>query len=108
MAQQTFDVTVGELRRLAEGIEPEELARAKTQLKSSLVMRGESTSARESALAGDWYHLKRVRPLAEVADDIDNVAADDVLAYLQAYPADNFTVLVIAPEPIDTGAMDEN
>ena len=108
VAQQTFDVTVGELRRLAEGIEPEELARAKTQLKSSLVMRGESTSARASALAGDWYHLKRVRPLAEVADDIDNVAADDVLAYLQAYPADNFTVLVIAPEPIDTGAMDEN
>ena len=109
VAQQTFEVTVGELRRLAEGIEPEELARAKTQLKSALVMRGESTSARAAALAGDWYHLGRLRTLDEVAGEADKVTAEQVLEYLRAYPAEKFTVLVIAPEPIDTGAMmDEN
>ncbi|MBS3734509.1 MAG: insulinase family protein [Phycisphaerae bacterium] len=104
VAQETFDVTVGELRRLREGITPDELARAKTQLKSSLVMQGESTGARARMLATDWYHLGRLRGLAEISDAIDAVTADDVLAYLDDYPAEDFTVLVIGPQDIETGA----
>lgn len=106
-AQETFDVTVGELRRLADGIEAEELARAKTQLKSSLVMQGESTAARAAALSGDWYHLGRLRSLRELADAIDNVTVEQVLAYLNDFPARDFTVLVIGPEPVDTGAAED-
>ncbi len=106
VAQQTFDVTVGELRRLAEGIEPEELARAKTQLKSSLVMQGESTSARAQALATDWHHLGRLRSLDEISEATDAVTADEVIAYLKDCPAERFTVLVLGPQEIDTGATD--
>jgi len=105
-AQETFDVTVGELRRLAEGISDDELTRAKTQLKSSLVRQGESTGARAEALASGWYHLKRVRGLDELSREIDAVTVDDVLAYLHDHPADKFTVLVIGPEPVDTGTPD--
>ena len=101
-AQETFDVTVGELRRLAEGIEPDELARAKTQLKSALIMQGESTEARSISLAGDWHQLGRVRKLDEIAEAVDRVEAGDVLAYLRHCPAEDFTVLVIGPEPVDT------
>ena len=107
VAQETFDVVVGELRRLAEGITPEELQRGKTQLKSSLVMRGESTGARAAALAGDWYHLGRLRGLEEISREVDAITAEQVFEHLRAYPAENFTVLVIAPEPIDAGAMNE-
>ncbi len=56
-AQETLGVTVGELRRLEEGISAEELVRAKTQLKSALVMQGESTAARANGLVGDWHLL---------------------------------------------------
>ena len=105
-AQETFDVTVGELRRLQEGIEKSELARAKTQLKSSLVMQGESTAARANALAADWYHLGRLRSLKQISRAVDAVTADDVLEYLGEYPAENFTVLVIGPELPDTGAIE--
>ncbi len=100
VAQETLDVTIGELRRLGEAIEPQELARAKTQLKSALIMQGESTSARAGALAGDFYHLGRVRTLAEISDAVDAVKVDDVLAYLADVPAENFTAIVIGPEPL--------
>lgn len=100
VAQQTFDVTVGELRRLAEGISEDEMARARTQLKSSLIMQGESTGARSSAIASDYYHLGRLRGLQEIADAIDAVTVAAVLEYLRAYPPENLSVLVVGPEKL--------
>ena len=44
-AQETLDVTVGELRRLGKGIEQGELNRLKARIKSSLIMQQESTSS---------------------------------------------------------------
>jgi len=102
VAQQTFDVTLHELRRLVEGIEPDEMHRARTQLKSALVMQGESTPSRSSALASDWYHLRRLRSLQELSDAIDKVTVDEVLGYLREFPPEDFTVLVVGPENIDT------
>jgi predicted Zn-dependent peptidase len=103
--QTTLEVTVGEIRRLADGVEEEEMARAKVQLKSALVMQGESTSARATALASDWYHLGRLRSLSEVSGAIDAVTRDDVLTYARAYRPAKFTVLVIGPEALDTSAL---
>ena len=107
VAQQTFDVTVGELRRLAEGIRDEEMARAKTQLRSALIMQGQSTGARASAIAGDWYHLGRIRSLDEIQQAVEAVTEDEVMAYLKDFPAAGFTVLVIGPDPIDPGRTTE-
>lgn len=101
-AQQTLEVTVGELRRLAEGISQQELARAKVQLKSALVMQGESTSSRANALASDWYHLARLRSLEEISAAIEQVTADQVIDFLREFPARHFTVLTIGPEPLKT------
>ncbi len=105
-AQETFDVTVGELRRLAEGVTDQELARAKTQLKSSLIMQGESTAARAGAIAGDWYHLGRLRGLKELSSAVDAVTEKDILAYLRACPARDFTILIIGPDGVDTSGIE--
>ncbi len=104
-AQETLDVTVGELRRLGEGVTAEELARAKTQLKSALIMQGESTAVRAEALAGDYYHLGRLRSLEEIASAVDAVTAADVLEYVRAFPAEDFTVLTIGPEKLNTEGL---
>jgi len=104
-AQQTLEVTAGELRRLAEGVDDEEMTRARTQLKSGLVMQGESTQARSAALAGDWYHLGRLRTLDEIATAIDRVSRDEVLAYLRRFPAESFTVLYIGPNTLNTAGL---
>ena len=106
LAQQTFDMTIGEIRRLADGIDDDEMDRAKTQLKSALIMQGESTVARANALASDHYHLGRLRSLAELSDAIDATTADDVLQHVRTHPAGNFTVLVIGPKPVDTGSLE--
>ena len=106
-AQQTLEVTVGELRRLAEGIEPTELKRAKTQLKSALVLQGESSAARANALANDFYHLRRLRTLEEISDAIESVTVEQVVSYLKGCPATDLTILVIGPEPLDTATVQE-
>ena len=106
-AQQTLEVTIGELRRLAEGVEPDEMARARTQLKSALIMQGESTTARTNALTSDWYHLRRLRGLEELSKAIENVTVDDVLEYLNNFPAEKFTAVIIGPEPLDMSAVNE-
>ena len=104
-AHETLQVTVGELRRLGEGVEEDEMARARTQLKSALIMQGESTSARASSLASDWYHLGRLRSLRELSDAIDDVTVDDVLAYLRDCPPKDFTFLFIGPEAPDVSGI---
>jgi len=103
-AAETTEVVVGELRKLPEGVGEDELARARTQLKSALVMQGESTSARADALAQDWHHLRRLRSLSEIAGAIDAVTVEDVLEGARSHPAEELTMLTIGPEPIGGGA----
>src|SRR5690606_38584921 len=86
-AQETLDVTIRELVRLGDGIEPEELARCQARAKSSLIMQQESTMSRASAVARDWYHLGRVTTLDEVRGHIDALTVDTVLDYVRAKPA---------------------
>lgn len=107
LAQQTFDVTTGEIRRLAEGVSDEELARAKTQMRSSLVMEGQSTTARAHTLASDYHHLGRLRSLEEVSTAIQDVAKDDLLTHLAAHTPNAFTILTIGPQAIDTHGLAE-
>jgi len=104
-AQETLDVTVAELRRLGEGIEAAEVDRAKIQLKSSVVMLGESTSARADALTGDWYHLRRLRSLAELSAAVDAVKVAEVVEYVRTWPAEKLTALTIGPEALDTAGL---
>lgn len=100
-AQETLDVMLGELVRLAEGIEPHEIERLKARIKSSLIMQQESSSARSSALARDWYHLGRVRTLDEVGRLVDELSCESINAYLAAHPPGEFTVVTLGPQPLE-------
>lgn len=104
-AQQTLEVMVEELTRIAKGVTEEELARSRAQLKSSLIMQGESTSSRSSVLCSDWLHLRRLRTLAELSNAIDAITPDDVLQYARHWPARQFTMVQIGPEPLQTECM---
>ena len=100
-AQQTLDVTLAELRRLAEGVRDDELARLKARMKSGLIMQQESSSARSSAIARDWYHLGRIRPVAELQSLVDGLTPASVNAYLAESPPTRFTVVTLGPEPLE-------
>jgi len=97
-AGETLEVLLHELQRLAEGIEPAELARCQARAKSSLIMAQESTGARASSLARDWFHLGRVTTLQEVRDRIEALTVPTVLDYLRRCPAESFSILTVGPQ----------
>ncbi|HLJ92912.1 MAG TPA: pitrilysin family protein [Gemmataceae bacterium] len=99
-AQETLDVTLGELRRLADGIEPEEVERIQAGLKSALIMQEESTSARAGTLASDWYYLGRVRSFDEIEAAINALAPETIVRHLHRCPPRNFTVVTLGPKPL--------
>ena len=100
-AQQTLDVMVGELKKLADGIADEEVDRVRASLKTSLIMQQESTSARAGAMASDWFYRGRVRPTDEVQAAIDGLTPARILGFLDRYPAKDFTVVTLGPKPLD-------
>ena len=89
-AQETLDVLVAELRNLPGTIKNEELSRAKTTIKSSLVLGEESTASRAASNAQDFWIGKRVRPFEEIMANIEAVQAKDIDTLCQHFPADKF------------------
>lgn len=99
-AQETLDVTLAELRRLSEGITAEELARLKARVKSGLIMQQESSSARSSSLARDWFHLGHARTLDEVGALVDQLTPQSINNYLAANPPRDFTIVTLGPSAL--------
>jgi predicted Zn-dependent peptidase len=100
-AQETLDVTLSELVRLAKGIEADELARLKARIKSSLIMQQESSSSRSGSIARDWYHLGQVRTLDQVGALVDGLSRESINAYLAAHPPGDFTIVTLGPSPLE-------
>jgi predicted Zn-dependent peptidase len=100
-AKRLFELFLNEFRILKDGIDTEELDRVKIGLKSSLIMRQESTGSRVSSMASDWYFLNRVRPLEEIQKQIDSLNAEAILDYLSRYPLEKPTVVTIGAEPVN-------
>ena len=103
-AQETLDLLLHEIRRLAEGIEPEEVQRTQVGLKSALIMQQESTSARAGSLASDWYYLGRVRSLEEIRAAIDGLTPAAIVRYLRRCPPRDFSVVTLGPQPLTVAA----
>lgn len=99
-AQETLEVLLAELHRLKDGVAVEELDRLKASLKTALVMQQESTGARASAMAGDWFYLKRVRSLNEIVTAVNAIDDAAIQRYLDRFPIRNPTVVTLGPTPL--------
>jgi predicted Zn-dependent peptidase len=102
-AQETFDVLMGELLRLQDGIAKEEVERVQAGLKSSLIMQEESTSARAGALASDWYYLGRVRSPEEIQEAVQGLTPRKIVNHLRRRPPQDFTIVTLGPRPLRFG-----
>jgi predicted Zn-dependent peptidase len=100
-AQETLEVVLAELIRLGRGIAQDELDRLTATLKSSLIMQQESSLSRSNVLAGDWYHLGRVRTVDEVRTIIDGLSCDKTNAYLASHPPRDFRVVTLGENPLE-------
>jgi len=99
-AQQTLDLLIAELQRLADGVDAEEFARAVVGMKASLVMQGESTAARATAIAVDQAVLGEPRTLDDRETEIDGVDSDRLNTFLQAHRPGPMTVVTIGPKAL--------
>jgi predicted Zn-dependent peptidase len=100
-AQETLNVLAAELVRLAEGIDADELTRLKARIKSALIMQQESSPARSSSIAADWYFLGRVQSLEELGRIVDGLTCDSINAYLRKKPPRDFTVVTLGEEELE-------
>lgn len=100
-SQETLDVLLHELRRIAQGTSEEEVERAKIGMLSSLVMQEESSRARAGAIARDQFVLGRVRTLDEVSDAINRVSTQSIAAFWEECPPRDFTVVTLGPRALE-------
>lgn len=78
-AHETVEVILNELRKIeADGVNDDELARAKTLLKSKVIMGGERTTSRRNVIASSLWYEGRVRTLDETRALIEEVTLDRV------------------------------
>jgi predicted Zn-dependent peptidase len=100
-AQETLDVMLGEIDRLPGSIEEEELARVRAKAKSGLVMQQESSASRAGALARQWWHLGRIRPLSDELDRLGGLSVRSVEAWLADQPPPQPTIVSLGREPLE-------
>jgi predicted Zn-dependent peptidase len=100
-AQETLDVMLAELKRLRAGVHDDELARLKAHLKTSLIMQQESSRSRAGSIAGDWYHLGRVRPLVELQEILNGVTRETINRYLKDQPPQRYSVVSLGEKQLE-------
>jgi predicted Zn-dependent peptidase len=80
-AAEISAVIAGEMEALTVQVTDAELARAKAQLKSSLLMGLERPGSRAEQIASQIFALGRVQDMAEIVADIEKVDAAEVKRY---------------------------
>jgi predicted Zn-dependent peptidase len=105
-AREVTELIVRELDEVAEkGLTEQELDRAKSHMKGSLVLSVEDTSARMNRLGKSEIAHGEVITLDEVLDRIDAVTADDAREVAEEVLSRPRSLTVIGP--FDDGAFDE-
>jgi len=96
---ECLQVIINELRKLEqEGITVDELERARIQLKSENVMRGEGSGSRMGAITRSWWYERKIRTIQDVKAAIDAVTQEQVLNVLRYYsPLNPLTIAAIGP-----------
>jgi predicted Zn-dependent peptidase len=100
-AQETLNVMLAEIDRLPGSLDADELERVKARVTAGLVMQQESTTTRADSLAGQWYHLGRLRTLQEDLARYDALDVPTLEAWLASRPPRDLSVVSLGPEPLE-------
>jgi predicted Zn-dependent peptidase len=104
-APAVLELARAELKGLEEdGVQPDELRRAKDKLISRTVLDGDSAYGRMQALANTWVAEGRVRSIADEVAAIEAVTLEDVRRVLSRFPLTARQV-VTAYGPLEVGAL---
>ncbi len=82
----------------ADGVEDEELERAKNKIATGATVQGERPPGRMMRLGGDWMYLHEHRPLDEEIERVMAVSLSDVHRVAEAYPPRPRTIVRLTPK----------
>jgi predicted Zn-dependent peptidase len=99
-AAETIEVLLDELERWRAGVDAAELERARSQLRSGLVLSSESSGARAGRAAADVHRFGRPRSVGEVLAALDAADLASVNDFLAARPAASATIVTSGPRPL--------
>lgn len=100
-AEETLQVTLETIDSLKSGIEEDELKRLKNRIKSSLVFEQESSSARSSQIASDWFYLGRVPDREEVCRRVDALTCEGLRKHFCENLPKNFSLVTVGSQSLD-------
>ena len=94
---EVIEVTIKEVAQVAkEGLKPEELERAKSQLKGNMLLGMESTDSRMNRLARNEIYFRRDIPLEELARAIEKVTNDQIVGLASScFKADRMGMVML-------------
>jgi predicted Zn-dependent peptidase len=99
-AQESLDVMIAEINRLDEGVTEAELSKLKVQMRSGLIMSQESSRSRASSMAGDHFHLGRVRTVEELNEVINGMTVNRINDYLANLGPKQFDLVTLGKQPL--------
>lgn len=100
-AQETLTVMLQELAGVRGTVSNEELARAKANLKASLVLGQESSGARASSNAYDYWLDRRVRSIEEIVSKVDAVRSSEIDQVVERFPSSPFTLVTLGARTLE-------
>lgn len=100
-AEETLQVLLETVHSLNGGITEDELQRLKNRIKSSLVFEQESSAARSSQIASDWFYLGRVPDRAEVCARVDGLSCESLQQHFNRFLPKNFSLVTVGSQSID-------
>jgi predicted Zn-dependent peptidase len=105
-AEELMPVTLEELRKVQQDVSETELARARAQVKASLLMSLESTGSRCEQLARQLQVFGRIIPVQETVAKINGVTVDDVQCAAARHFRAAPTLAVLGPNDRVPGLAD--
>ncbi len=100
-AEETLHVLLETIQSLGSGINEDELQRLKNRIKSSLVFEQESSAARSSQIASDWFYLGRVPEREEVCAKVDALTTEGLVQYYHDHRPKNFSLVTVGSVPME-------
>lgn len=100
-ADETLQVLLETIHSLGTGISDDELQRLKNRIKSSMVFEQESSAARSSQIASDWFYLGRVPEREEVCAKVDALTAEGLVDYYLQNRPKNFSLVTVGSVPME-------
>ena len=99
-AEETLQVLLEPIHSLWDGITADKIERLKNRIKSSLVFEQESSAARSSQIASDWFYLGRVPGRAEACARVDGLTCEILLDHFRRYLPKNFSLVTVGSQSL--------